>query len=125
MSLDDKMGKNSYHTGSKQRAYPLCGYSDRFLGGWTARKSCYTRKFLQKINFLSALFLSRRTSALPQIIHEKQTGQKHYSCESAYKCDYCDYKNLSKDSLKEHIKKHKNHRTISSPRHHCNFSPPP
>ena len=109
----------------KQGAYPLCGYSGRLLGGWTGRRSCYSRELSQKRNSLSALFLCRRNSALPEIVHEEQTGQKHCICESAGKCDFCDYKNLSKDTLKEHMKKRKNHSTRSPPWHHCNFIPPP
>ena len=53
----------------------------------------------------------------------EETAQKP-SCESAFKCDYCEYKNFSKDILKEHMKKHKNHRTRSPPRPSRNFSPP-
>jgi hypothetical protein len=39
-------------------------------------------------------------------------------------CDYCDYKNCSKDIMKEHMKKHKNHRTRSPPRRPRRSSPP-
>ena len=39
------------------------------------------------------------------------------------KCDYCDYKNCSKDVLIEHTKKHKNHRTRSPPRRPRRYSP--
>ena len=54
---------------------------------------------------------------------EEETPQKP-SCESAFKCDYCEYKNFSKDILRKHMKKHKNHRTRSPPRPSRNFSPP-
>ena len=62
-------------------------------------------------------------TSLPELIHEEETVQKP-SCESAFKCDYCEYKNSSKDILREHMKKHKNHRTRSPPRPSRNFSPP-
>ena len=39
-------------------------------------------------------------------------------------CDYCDYKNYTKDIMKEHMKKHKNHRTRSPPRRPRRSSPP-
>ena len=38
--------------------YPLYGYSDRSLGGWTERNSCHTRRILQKIKFFPALLVS-------------------------------------------------------------------
>ena len=94
------MGKSLITRRCKQGAYPRCGYSGRLLGGWTGRSSCCTRELSQKRNSLSALFLCRWNSALSEIVHEEQTGQKHYICESACTCDFCDYKNLSKDTLK-------------------------
>ena len=44
-------------------------------------------------------------ASLPEISHEEQTDRKHYSCENAYKCDYCDYKNLSNERTHEGAQK--------------------
>ena len=43
--------------------------------------------------------------------------------QQGLRCDYCDYRNNSKDILKEHMKKHKNARTRSPPRRPRNSSP--
>ena len=43
--------------------------------------------------------------------------------QQSFRCDYCDYRNTSKDILYEHMKKHKNARTRSPPRRSRNFSP--
>ena len=61
-------------------------------------------------------------TSLPEIIHVEETAPKP-SSESAFKCDYYEYKNFSKDILREHMKKHKNHRTRSPPRPSRIFSP--
>ena len=45
------------------------------------------------------------------------------SKQAPFKCDYCEYKNRSKDILKEHMKNHKNERTRSPPRRLCRSSP--
>ena len=62
-------------------------------------------------------------TSLPELFHEEETIQNP-SCESAFKCDYCEYKNFSKEILREHMKKHKNHQTRSPPRPSHNFIPP-
>ena len=53
----------------------------------------------------------------------KPTLDEHRFQQQAFRCDYCDYRNNSKDILYEHMKKHKNARTRSPPRRSRNFSP--
>ena len=49
------MGKKSFHTGSKQRAYPLGGYSGMSLGGWLSGEIYdYTNSY--SLAFLNGIF---------------------------------------------------------------------
>ena len=61
------------------------------------------------------------TEVIPQLDGPAEPG---FSDQLPVTCDYCDYKNCSKDIMKEHIKKHKNHRTRSPPRRPRRSSPP-
>ena len=60
------------------------------------------------------------TEVIPQLDGPAESA---FSDLLPFKCDYCDYKNCYKDVLKEHMKKHKNHRTRSPPRRPRRYSP--
>ena len=61
------------------------------------------------------------TEVIPQL---DGPAEPRFSDQLPVICDYCDYKNCSKDIMKEHMKKHKNHRTRSPPRRPRRSSPP-
>ena len=61
------------------------------------------------------------TEVIPQL---DDPAEPQFSDQLQVICDYCDYKNYSKDIMKEHMKKHKNHRTRSPPRRPRRSSPP-
>ena len=66
----------------------------------------------------------RESEAVTGDSTSKHTVDEQSFKHQGFQCDYCDYRNNSKDILKEHMKKHKNARTRSPPRRPRTSSPP-
>ena len=65
----------------------------------------------------------RESEAVKRDSTSKQAFYDQSFKHQEFRCDYCDYINNSNDILKEHMKKHKNHRTRFPPQLPRNSSP--